>query len=57
MKVYLVVWNYYGYKYEDQNDVDSIFRSKARAENRIEELMLDKEVNAWIVEYAVEDAE
>ena len=57
MKVYLVVWNYYGYKYEDQKDVDSIFRSKIRAENRVEELMLDKEVNAWIVEYDVEDME
>jgi hypothetical protein len=55
MKVYLVVWNYRGYKYAGQNDVDSIFRSKSRAENRVEELMLDKEVNAWIVEYDVAD--
>jgi hypothetical protein len=57
MKVYLVVWNFYGHKYEGQNDVDSIFLSKARAENRRDELMLDKEVNAWLVDYDVEDAE
>jgi hypothetical protein len=57
MKVYLVLWNYYGYKYDGQHDVDSVFRSRARAENRVEDLMLDKEVNAWIVDYDVEDSE
>jgi hypothetical protein len=55
MKVYLVVWNFRGHKYEAQNDVDSIFVSPIRAKLRAEELMIDKEVQAWIVDYEVED--
>ncbi len=56
MKVYLVVWNFYGYKYEGQHDVDSIFKSKEKAESRARELELDPEVRAWLVEHIVEDA-
>ena len=57
MKVYLVMHNYFGYKYEGQHDIEAIYLSKESAEKKAVELRKDPEVKAWVTEYDVEDAE
>lgn len=55
MKVYLVMRNYHGYKYEGLHEIEAIYLSKEAAMKKVTELKKDPEVNSWVEEREVEE--